>query len=136
MNRPPASPRITVVNDSVEFLDVMRDILGGAGYVVSTFEGDATSIDEIAASVPDLLVIDLRIGGFAPTGWDVALMARAHDALRDVPIVVCSADTRQLRERMDEMATVADLHVLGKPFGLADAEELVGRLLARDAGGG
>ncbi len=136
MNRRPTTPRITVVNDSVDFLELMREILGDAGYAVTTFEGDATSIDQIAASAPDLLVIDLRLGGFAPTGWDVALMARAHDALRDVPIVVCSADPGLLRERMDEMATLADLHVLAKPFGLADAEELVDRLLARDAGGG
>lgn len=31
------------------------------------------------------------------------------------------------------MTAIADVHLLTKPFALADAEELVGRLLTRDA---
>lgn len=128
---PDRPPRITVVNDSAEFLELMRDILSDAGYHVSTYNGDTTGIDEIAGSRPDLLVIDLRLGGSDPSGWDIALMARADEYLRDVPIIICSADTFQLRQRQSEMSALADIHVLPKPFGLSDAEELVGRLLAR-----
>lgn len=125
------SHRITVVNDSVEFLDLMRDVLGDAGYTVTTFEGDLTAIDAIAASEPEILVIDLRLGGKAPTGWDIALMARSDDRLRGVPVVLCSADSQQLRDRRDEMTATADIHLLAKPFGLSEAEELVARLLDR-----
>lgn len=127
----PALPRITVINDSADFLDLMQEILADAGYEVTTFHADETSIERIAASGPDLLVIDLRLGGRDPTGWDVALMARAHDRLRDIPIVICSADALELNRRRDEMTALADMHVLAKPFGLADAEELVGRLVSR-----
>ncbi|MDQ3688934.1 MAG: response regulator [Chloroflexota bacterium] len=124
-------PRITVVNDSTEFLELMQELLGDAGYEVTTIRGDETSIDGIAASAPDLLVIDLRLGGVDPTGWDVALMARVHDLLREVPIVICSADADGLRQRNAEMSALADVHVLAKPFGGGDAEDLVGRLIAR-----
>jgi CheY-like chemotaxis protein len=127
----PNAPRITVVNDSAEFLELMRDILSDAGYRVSTFDGDLTSFEQIAASKPDLLVIDLRLGGLEPGGWDIALLARADDALQDIPIIICSADMVQLRQRQEEMSAQADVHVLAKPFSLADAEELIGRLLAR-----
>lgn len=127
----PTRPRITVVNDSADFLDLMKELLSDAGYEVATFRGAEVSIDRIAMSAPDLLVIDLRLGGPDPTGWDVALMARVHEDLHDVPIVTCSADAHELRRRQGEMAAQADVHLLAKPFGLADAEELVGRLLGR-----
>lgn len=79
---PTTAPRIWVVNDSADFLDLMRDVLSDAGYAVTTFEGRATRVEEIAASAPDLLVIDLLLGGDDPTGWEIAMLARAHDRLR------------------------------------------------------
>ena len=125
------APRITVINDSAEFLDLMRDLLSDAGYHVSTFKGAVTPIEDIAASHPDLLVIDLRLGGPERDGWSIAMLARSAASLETVPIIICSADLEQLRLRQDEMTVHADVHVLAKPFGLADAEELIGRLLAR-----
>ena len=110
----------------------MHDLLTEEGYAVAVVEGDTASIEGIAATDPDLLVIDLRLGSTAPSGWDVLLMARAHEPLRDVPVILCSADLIELRARADEMAAIADVHVLEKPFGIEEAEELVRRLLERE----
>jgi len=126
------APRITVVNDNEQFLALMHDLLTEEGYAVAVVEGDTASIEGIAATDPDLLVIDLRLGSTAPSGWDVLLMARAHEPLRDVPVILCSADLIELRARADEMAAIADVHVLEKPFGIEEAEELVRRLLERE----
>ena len=125
-------PRITVVNDNEQFLALMHDLLTEEGYDVKVVEGDTVTIESIAATDPDLLVIDLRLGTTAPSGWDVLLMARAHEPLRDVPVVLCSADVVELRARADEMAAIADVHVLAKPFRIEEAEELVRRLLERE----
>ena len=59
-------------------------------------------------------------------------MTRAHEPLREVPVVLCSADIVELRARADEMAAIADVHVLEKPFRIEEAEELVRRLLERE----
>jgi CheY-like chemotaxis protein len=125
-------PRITVVNDNEQFLALMHDLLSQEGYDVRVVDGDTATIDGIAATDPDLLVIDLRLGSTAPSGWDVLLMARAHEPLREIPVVLCSADIVELRARADEMAGIADVHVLEKPFRIEEAEELVRRLLERE----
>ena len=132
MNALHQPPRITVVNDNEQFLALMHDLLSQEGYDVQVIDGDTATIEAIAATDPDLIVIDLRLGAEAPSGWDILLMARAHDALREVPVVLCSADLVELRSRADEMVSIADVHVLEKPFRIEEAEELVRRLLERE----
>jgi len=125
-------PRITVVNDNEMFLELMHDLLTQEGYDVRPIDGDTATIEGIASTDPDLLVIDLRLGRDAPSGWDILLMARAHGPLREVPIILCSADIVELRSRKEEMSSIADVHILEKPFRIEQAEELVRRLLERE----
>ena len=132
MNALHQPPRITVVNDNEQFLSLMHDLLSEEGYAVDVVHGDAATIEGIAATDPDLLVIDLRLGSTAPSGWDILLMARAHEPLREIPVILCSADIVELRARADEMSSIADVHVLEKPFRIDEAEELVRRLLERE----
>ena len=125
--------RITVVNDSEEFLAVMRDVFDTLGHTPTVLNGAQTSVDEVASSRPDLLVVDLRLGSAAvlDDGWALIVGARAHPDLADVPIIVCSGDVRFLRERAAEIAALADVHALQKPFGVSEVEELVTHLLDR-----
>ena len=84
-------PRISVVNDNADFLELMSAILDeDAGYEVTLFNGDETTIDELAGSEPDLIIVDLLLGG--ASGWEVVTLARADERLADTPLVVCSAD--------------------------------------------
>lgn len=123
-------PRITVVNDSPDFLELMSAILDeDAGYDVALFDGEATSIDEIAASDPDLLIVDLVIG--AASGWEIVALSRADERLSDCPIIVCSADVSSLREKADELATIGDVHILEKPFTLDEITDTVAGLVGR-----
>ena len=124
--------RVTVVNDSDEFLGVMSDVLTEDGHVSHALKGADHSIDDIAATNPDLLIVDLRLGPESQVdGWSVIVAARAHDGLKDVPIILCSADLEALRRRADEIAAYADVHTLEKPFTLAQVEQLVSLLLDR-----
>ncbi len=121
-------PRISVVNDNPDFLELMSAILDeAADYDVTLFDGERTTIDELAASAPDLVIVDPLLGG--ASGWELVTLSRADERLSDVPIIVCSADVVGLRERQDELAGVANLHVLAKPFGIDEVTELVERLI-------
>jgi CheY-like chemotaxis protein len=121
-------PRITVINDNPDFLDLMRAILDeDAGYAVTLFAGDATAIGEIAASDPDLIIVDLLLGG--ASGWEIVTLARADQRLADVPVVICSADVTALKDREAELERVGNVHVLAKPFGIDEVTELVERLI-------
>jgi CheY-like chemotaxis protein len=125
---PTERPRISVVNDNPDFLELMSAILDeGAGYDVSLFDGEQTTIAELAASSPDLIIVDLLLGG--ASGWEIVTLSRADERLSGTPIIVCSADVAGLREREGELAEIANLHVLAKPFGIDQVTELVERLI-------
>lgn len=123
-------PRISVVNDNPEFLELMSAILDeDAGYDVSLFDGAATTIDEVAAASPDLVVVDLLLG--STSGWEIVVLARADERLARVPLIVCSADLTELRDREAELERIGDVHVLAKPFSVDEITELVDRLVGR-----
>jgi DNA-binding response OmpR family regulator len=125
-----APPRISVLNDNPDFLDLMSAILDeDAGYQVRLFNGQQTGIEELADSRPDLIIVDLLLGG--ASGWEIVTLARAHDRLADVPIIVCSADVTALRERAAELERIGGVHVLPKPFGVEELTQLVERLVGR-----
>jgi CheY-like chemotaxis protein len=117
---------VTVVNDNPEFLQLMRAILEELGGVEPTvLDGDRCTVEDIADTQPDVLFIDLRMADGTLHGWDLAVLSRAHDALRDVPLILCSGDIRTMRERGEEFLAVGNIHTLEKPFSLADVEQLV-----------
>jgi len=123
-------PRISVVNDNRDFLELMSAILDeDAGYDVTLFNGEETSIAVLAESSPDLVIVDLLLGG--ASGWELVTLSRADERLAETPIIVCSADVAALREREDELARVANLHVLAKPFSIDQVTELVERLIGK-----
>lgn len=124
------SQRIVVVNDSPEFLDTVREILADAGYEVTAHHGDDLTADAIAALRPDLVIIDLVLRRRSlldqlAAGWDLLVLIRSHPELASVPIVVCSADTRQLRQRERELQQIAATYVLPKPFSIDQLESVV-----------
>ncbi|HUF07156.1 MAG TPA: response regulator [Candidatus Binatia bacterium] len=123
-------PRISVLNDNPEFLELMAAILDeDAGYEVTLFAEAATTVDELAASTPDLVIVDLLLGG--ASGWDTIVLSRADERLADVPIVVCSADVSALRDREADLERIGNIHVLPKPFGIDELTELVERIIGR-----
>jgi CheY-like chemotaxis protein len=123
-------PRISVVNDNPDFLELMSAILDEeSGYAVTLFDGETTSVAEIAAADPDLVIIDLLLGG--ASGWDIVALTRADERLADRPILVCSADVSSLREKTDELARIGNVHVLEKPFSIDQITDLVERLIGR-----
>ena len=123
-------PRISVVNDNPDFLEMMALILEeDAGYDVTLFAGEVASIDDIAAAKPDLMIVDLLLGG--ASGWEIVALARADDRLSAVPIIVCTADVVTLRDRAEELERIGGMHILAKPFGIDDATTLVESLIGR-----
>ena len=121
-------PRITVINDNPEFLELMSAILDeDAGYAVTLVNGEAATIDDIAATEPHLMIVDLLLGG--ASGWDIVALSRADERLTDVPIIIFSADVVALRDREAELAKIGSVHVLAKPFGIDQVTALVEQLI-------
>ena len=131
MTEPPR-PRISVVNDNPDFLELMSAILDDdEGYDVTLFDGEKTSIADLVASRPDLVIVDLILGG--ASGWEIVTLSRAEPKLADLPILICSADVTALRERSAELERIGNVHILEKPFSLDEITDAVERLIGRGA---
>lgn len=124
--------RITAVNDSPEFLAVLQELVERAGdHEFAGFDGAESSYAEIAGTAPDVLIIDLRLASEGLTGWDVLALARADDAMRHVPIIVCSADIGQVRQRAAEFERIGNIHARLKPFDTAEMIDLINELASQ-----
>ena len=119
--------RVTVLNDDQDVLDLFRDLFIELGYEVETYADALPGIAELIESRPDLIVVDLRM---APereqlSGIQVIHSARSGTELRDVPIIVCSADLAGLGAAWPDLMQRGDVQQLQKPFDLETFERVV-----------
>lgn len=111
-----ARSRIAVINDDPEFLELVEEILEEDGpYEVFTFRDKETSLGELRAARPDLIIVDILVGDL-PSGWELALLAGADNELGPIPIIVSSPDIHGLGRRVEELREVANVRVVSKPF--------------------
>jgi CheY-like chemotaxis protein len=123
--------RVTVVNDSPEFLDLVRDILEGDRYETVLIDADrADAMELVRASRPDLLMIDLRLGGEGREGWNVAQQVRAEPQFNALPVLLCSADVQAMRDLKADLAATHHVATLTKPFEIDELTSAIDGLLA------
>ncbi len=122
----PEQTHIVVVNDNPEFLELMADILHDERYPVTVIDGDRdNAVDLICAAVPAALIIDLRLGDDELHGWDVIQAVRRDPDLSELPILICTGDTRALSKLEEAVADMRRVATITKPF---DIDELVSTL--------
>ncbi len=129
---PEHDPRITVVNDNPEFLEMMNVLLEEeSGYDVTTIDGDEIEdVEPIRRSRPELLIIDLRLrreGGLS--GWAVLQAVRGDPELGRLPIILCTGDLQGLEEHAEAIVQDPKVETLQKPFHVAELEDLVRRFV-------
>lgn len=114
--------RILVLNDSQEILQLFNDILEGeGGYEVRLLAALSTqTIDKVKEHEPDLIISD-HVFGEEKIGWDVVQKIRMDRDLADVPVIICSAAVKELRE-MEGLLKEKNVGLLYKPF---DIDELL-----------
>ena len=126
--------RITVVNDSPEFLDVMREVLEDARHDTTTIDGDRPdALDAIRTARPELLIIDVRLGVDGDRGWEIAQQIRREADFRGLPVLLCCADPLALRDLATDLESTREVETLPKPFSIDQLNDALERLLADPA---
>jgi two-component system KDP operon response regulator KdpE len=111
-------PHILVIDDEPQILRALRTILTEKGYRVSTASTGEEGLTLAAATVPDVVILDLGL----PDMDGAAVCARLRE-WSQVPIIVLS-----VRDSEQDKAAVLDRGAddyLTKPFGI---EELLARI--------
>jgi two-component system, OmpR family, KDP operon response regulator KdpE len=106
-------PRVLIVDDDPELLNVCRVGLEALGHSVLTAETGADGLAETAISGPDVIVLDLGLPDL--DGVEVCRRLRTWS---HAPIVVLSADSTEDR-KVEALEAGADDYVT-KPFGMRE----------------
>jgi two-component system response regulator RpaA len=118
--------RIVVINDDTAFLDLMHDLLESEGYDVTTHREYKGVHERVKSDLPDLIMLDIVMSG-EEKGWEILELLTLDPVTRPVPIIVCTAAIRSLRDREEQLNRLG-IRGLPKPF---DLDDLLG--LVRDA---
>ncbi len=114
-------PRILVVDDDRQILNLMRRGLSFAGYAVDLAESGEHALELARERPPDLVILDIMLPGL--DGLDVCRRLRAGD--RELPILMLTAKGR-VPDRVAGLDAGADDYLV-KPFAF---DELLARIRA------
>jgi CheY-like chemotaxis protein len=110
-------PRITLINDDTTFLQLMQDLLEVTeGYEVSIHKQWDNAYTRVKELQPDLVLLDIVLGG-EEQGWKILELLTLDPATRPIPVIVCSAAIRSLRDH-EPLLKQYGVGVLPKPFDL------------------
>ncbi len=110
--------RIMVINDTQEILSLFRDILEAEGYEVILYSYAIQDIEEVERVKPDLIILDF-IFTENKVGWQMLQKIKMRRATANIPIIVCTAAIREVRE-MEGYLHSKGVGVVFKPFDIDD----------------
>ena len=111
-----------VIEDDEDLALVFSEAVRTAGYQVETVYDGSLAQERLAQIVPHLVVLDLHLPGV--TGPDLLDCIRSDDRLKDIRIIVATADHRLSQDMRDKRTMV-----LLKPLSFSQLSELARRLL-------
>jgi len=103
---------IMVVDDTPANLSVLRDMLHGKNYRVLTFPNGRMALNAAIMNPPDIVLLDIMMPEM--DGFEVCEHLKAHEALKDIPVLFISA----LTETTDKVKAFAmgAVDYVSKPF--------------------
>jgi DNA-binding response OmpR family regulator len=110
----PLPPHVVVINDDDDLLTIFRELLEGEGYRVSTLTYPTANLSDLMVLAPDLVVLDMVFGG-EDVGWNYLQRLRLDRGSAAVPVIVCTAAVRLVRDA-HEYLTGLGITVVLKPF--------------------
>lgn len=96
---------VLIVDDDVDLLTLLRKIFTGAGMTVKTASSVDQAIEEIAKSVPNIIMLDINLG--EKTGFELLKFKSQNTLYMNIPVVMLSAyaDQKHIVEALGLGAT-------------------------------
>lgn len=109
---PRPADKILIADDTPANLSWLAQILAGAGYSVRVATSGAMALRAIQSSLPDLILLDVRMPD--TNGYAICKMLKTRETTRDIPVIFLS----ELSQTLDKMKAfeVGGVDYLTKPF--------------------
>lgn len=120
---------ILILDDDLSTLEMLQLVLETEGdYRVTIARTLTEDLPEIERLHPDLILLDLKFGG-RELGWDYLQKLRLFRATSKIPIILCTAALKDVREQ-EPVLLQKGIPVLYKPFDIDELLTLVKQRLA------
>lgn len=130
-NKTRVMPKILVVDDEPDALEVLEFNLKNAGYEVTTADDGETALKKARQQLPDLILLDLMLPEI--DGLEVCKLLRRDTATSGIPIIMLTAKASEI-DRVVGLELGADDYVT-KPFSPRELVLRVRNLLKRRSEG-
>ena len=119
-------PKILVVDDQREILELTATVLSGAGFVAETTDSGREALGRLAEETFDLVLLDINMPEM--DGWETLRLLRADDRLDDMPVVMFSVKG-ELSDKVHSLQEGASAYIT-KPFVVDEFVARIKRVLA------
>jgi CheY-like chemotaxis protein len=120
-------PKILYIEDDPDIAELVRRWLEDDDEHRVLHAGDGPTGLALAESErPDLILLDLNLGGFSIDGWEVNRRLKADPVMRSIPVIALTAHAQRVEHRERALAEGFVEHV-SKPF---DFDTLVDQVKA------
>ena len=126
--QPGVKPRILVVDDEPEAVELVEFNLKQAGYAVLTAADGAEALKKAHAQTPDLIILDVMLPEM--DGFEACKVLRLDPATARVPIIMLTAKAAEI-DRVLGLELGADDY-LTKPFSPRELLLRIKKILARN----
>lgn len=123
-------PTIVVINDSPDLLELARLLFEDEGYDVKVAQVGQGAYDLIRQTMPDLVLLDVRLPDIS--GWDILQALRLDANTASIPVLMCSAAVGEMRDLEEQLASTG-VDWLIKPFSIDTLLEKVRTLIGDEA---
>ncbi len=119
--------QILIIDDQNQLLSLMRRILEDENYQVHILQNGNDAYTQMKALLPDLLILDLKLGEIS--GKDVLKQLKEDAITAEIPVIVYTAAVLEAEEVVREIEVdpmlYQKVYLVRKPFDLDDLLALV-----------
>ena len=117
---------VVCIEDEPEMIDLVKLILGRKGFDLVGAVGGREGLETVRRLKPDLVLLDLMMPDM--DGWEVYQQMKADEELKDIPVVVVTAQAQSIDKVLGLHIAKVDDYVT-KPFGPQELLQSVRKVL-------
>jgi DNA-binding response OmpR family regulator len=122
-----APPRVMVVDDDREIVEMTRMILESGGYrVIPAFSGEE-ALNRVGTERPDLILLDINMPGM--DGWELLKLLKVDQETQGIPVAMFSIKF-ELRDKVLGLKEGA-FDYITKPFSYDELLQRVARIFEK-----